>query len=247
MPVQTRSQTRAQVAKDTTTAKDTTNSRPLTYIKEHPFVDFCRLNQEQLKSENPLAKFGEIANMLREKWNKQQASLNKQCIQSTVDLSATTTTDTETATASAAASASASASAINISNNISKLVRAERDLAWFSTTLEPIVDNIVKINAQISKMQKTKPINTRRQLEFNNLHNITHLFNFINKYFPCIYEHAKIRSLDVGKCALQTRINEIKQQLETHKYIPRTRIEIITVASLRDTMASCEKTLNELV
>jgi hypothetical protein len=128
---------------------------------------------------------------------------------------------------------------------------AERELVWFSTTSETIVDNIVKINAQISEMRDTEPINARRQLEFDNLRNITHLFDFVDKYFPCIYEHAKISkfiksNLDVCKSVLQTRINETKQQLETHKYIPRTRIEIITVASLRDMMASCEQTLEEL-
>jgi hypothetical protein len=134
-------------------------------------------------------------------------------------------------------------STMQVEDNVS--LKAEHDIVWFGKTSETILINIGKNNILILELQTTD-VTQARLLEFDNLRNITHLYDFVDKYVPCIYEFSKT-ILNEVKCVLHKQINETKQKLETHKYIPRTRIEIITIASLRDAMASCEKTLNELV
>ena len=112
----------------------------------------------------------------------------------------------------------------------------EYDEDWFNKSIANILQKHHTINAEILAIQPmNQPVNIR---------NITLFFEFIETYLPIIYKHnsdyKRIITVSLDK------INEFTQKLETYPYIPRTHIEIVTVAKLRDVMSTCEKTLNEL-
>ena len=132
----------------------------------------------------------------------------------------------------------------------------EYDEDWFNKSIANILQKHHTINAEILAIQPmNQPVNITalskshiayniQTLEFDKLRNITLFFEFIETYLPIIYKHnsdyKRIITVSLDK------INEFTQKLETYPYIPRTHIEIVTVAKLRDVMSTCEKTLNEL-
>lgn len=132
----------------------------------------------------------------------------------------------------------------------------EYDKDWFNKSILKITQEHHKINEAILEIQPmNQPVNRTalsksriayniQTLEFDKLRNITLFFEFIETYLPIIYKHnsdyKRIITVSLDK------INEFTQKLETYPYIPRTHIEIVTVAKLRDVMSTCKNTLNEL-